>query len=411
MSAAMRKLLLAAASTLALFSAGEVAEADGITAPTVSIYVPPSHFGMNLYSNTRVSWPIYISEMKHGGGAWNTVATCRPAAPTDPTDPCYHWTGLDGGLAYANSQGFATETVFGWAPSWVNGGNSPQYPPTNIQDYKDWITAYYTHFPNVDKHAEPWNEFNDPNNTTGYAGTIPFAIQMEQALCDVTARLSPKTIVTTPSTYYWDGFKYIANYFAAGGGQCVGAFNWHAYPILGSLKNNLEQWDNTTRFFRALLAQYGRAGIPILISEGGQSNSTNDRAAMGALHELFMAAFATVDMPFAWDKPVGGNTALEFWDTATDPNNMGPMGGGYATMQKWLIGSTITQEPARVALTNEVRNPNGTGFTAGVVSGGTVTGVYPTNWTSNTTDGGFGVVTQIVGACANGSTTGVAFRL
>jgi hypothetical protein len=375
-----------------------------------SVYVPLSFFGFNLASQSDPR-PVYISETKHLGGNWNNIASCRPTNPTNPADPCYGWGAMDAYLTFALANNYKIEYVLGFAPTWSNGLQPTQYPPTDLTDYTNWVTAYLTRYANKIDAVEVWNEVSDSTSVTGYAGSMADLLTMETSLCAVAHAISPQTKVLSPSTYYGNGLTYHAKYFAAGGGQCVDGFAWHYYPLNVAIKDNLEQWDNTTRFYQALLAQYGRSGKPIYVTEGGYSNSTSDPYAMGALDLLFMACFATVNMPYAWDRPAGGNTSLDYWLGAANPTALNGRGMGYKAMQSWLAGATITQCPTRSATTNMVRNPNGTGFAAGVVSGGTITGALPTNWTSNTTDGGFGVVTQVVGACTNGATTGVAIRL
>lgn len=372
-----------------------------------NIYVPLSFFGFNLASQSDPR-PVYISETKHLGGNWNNIASCRPANPADPADPCYGWGAMDAYLTFARANNYKIEYVLGFAPPWSNGSQPTQYPPTDLQDYTNFATAYLTRYANKIDAVEVWNEVSDSTSVTGYAGSIADLITMETSLCAVAHAISPQTKVLSPSAYYGNGLTYHAKYFAAGGGQCVDGFAWHNYPLNVAIKDNLEQWDNTTRFYQALLAQYGRAGKPIYVTEGGYSNSVSDPYAMGSLNLLFMACFATVNMPYAWDRPAGGNTSLDYWLGAKNPNEMNGRGMSYKTMQSWLAGATITQCPTRTATTNMIRNPNGAGFTAGVIGSG---GVVPTNWGLTAPDSGFGISTQIVGACTNGGVSGVSFRI
>ncbi|WP_296709796.1 hypothetical protein [Rhodoblastus sp.] len=376
------------------------ASADNIT-------VPLSFFGFNLASQSDPR-PVYISETKHLGGNWNNIASCRPTNPTNPADPCYSWGAMDSYLTFAQANNYNIEYVLGFAPTWSNGSQTTQYPPTDLTDYTNWVTAYLTRYANKIDAVEVWNEVSDSTSVTGYAGSMADLLTMENSLCAVAHAISPKTKVLSPSTYYGNGLTYHAKYFASGGGQCVDGFAWHNYPLNVAIKDNLEQWDNTTRFYQALLAQYGRAGKPIYVTEGGYSNSISDPVAMGALDPLFMACFATVNMPYAWDRPAGGNTSLDYWLGAANPTALNGRGMGYKAMQSWLAGATITQCPTRTATTNMARNPNGTGFTAGVIGSG---GAVPTSWGLTAPDSGFGVTTQIVGSCTNGAATGVAFRI
>lgn len=368
--------------------------------------VPPSHFGMCCVG--QYTPPAFVAAAKHGGGSWNNIAPTRPTNAADPSDPAYGWGGLDSFLTYAKARGWAIEYILGYAPLWSNGGQSTQYPPTLLSDYTNWCTAYLTRYANKIAAVEPWNEVSDPTSVTGYAGTLSFLISMEQSLRNVINAVSPKTLLLTPSTYYGNGLTYHAQYFAAGGGAVCDGLAWHAYPLNVALKNNFEQFDNTTRFYRALLAQYGKAGCPIWVTEGGYSNSDGDPLAMGSLYPLFMACFAGVSLPYAWNRPAGGNTSLDYWLGAAYPQDANPRGQAYRTMQAMLMGATITQEPARTPLTNLVRNPDGAGSTAGVIGSG---GVMPTNWLLTAPDSGNGVTVEVKGTTTYNGETGVAIRI
>ena len=378
-----------------------------ITAPASAadnIYVSPAFFGMNF--TQRVARPVFANLESHWGGSWSFVATCRPTNPTNPADTCYNWGTLDLGLTFAQQHGYRLQYNMGYAPSWSNGNQGTQYPPTDPTDYSNWTKAYLTRYKGKIDAVTVWNEVQDTANGTGYAGTLSNLLTLESSLCANAHTISPSTLVLSPSTYGAAGLTYHANYFAAGGGQCVDAFSWHSYPV--GDPNNFEQWDNTTNYYKALLGLYGRTGKPIYVTEGGYANSTGDAYAMGSLWPLFMACFATNAQPYAWDRPPGGNTSLDYWLGSSYPNDANGRGIGYKAMQSWLIGATITQCPTRTATTNMVRNPNGTGFTAGVIGSG---GVMPTNWSNTTADQAFGVTTQVVGSCTNGAVTGVAIRL
>lgn len=387
----MKRLLATALLVLAAATHGVAATRFTVT---------PQSFGMDF--THRQTYPVFSAADGHWGGTWSFVASCRPTNPTNPADACYNWTNLDLGLAFGQANGYALQYNMGYAPGWSNGSQGTQVPPTNPQDYFNWSTAYFTRYPaGKIATATVWNEVQDKANGTGYNGSLSNLITLENGLCPIVHSLSPTTKVLAPNTYGASGLTYHVNYFAAGGGQCPDAFSWHSYPV--GDPNNLEQWDNTTRFYQALLAATPLAGKPIYVTEGGYANATSDPVAMGSLWPLFMECMVGPTggnaQAYAWDRAPGGNTGLDYWLDSAHPNDSNGRGIGYKTMQSWLIGATITQCPTRAAGTNMIRNPTGTGITAGTLGSG---GALPTNWSYNSADSAYGVSAAVVGSCTNG---------
>ena len=81
---------------------------------------------------------------------WPDVASTRPANPTDPHDPAYHWPlsvveAID--AAHANNMRVAIQ-LYG-APGWANGGRGTQWLPLNLRDFSDFAIATARRFPGV----------------------------------------------------------------------------------------------------------------------------------------------------------------------------------------------------------------------------------------------------------------------
>ncbi len=65
---------------------------------------------------------------------WSTVATKRPAHPLDGNDPAYHLSDIDALVRSAPKYGLQVLMTIALTPSWANGGKTPNYPPTNLND-------------------------------------------------------------------------------------------------------------------------------------------------------------------------------------------------------------------------------------------------------------------------------------
>jgi hypothetical protein len=109
---------------------------------------------------------------------WDKVAKRRPAHPQDPADPAYDWTVYDRAIRYAGQNGMQVLLTILFVPSWANGGQPHNVPPTNYNDLRNFsyaaATRYSGHYiPNTDSFDEvylpavkywlAWNEPSNPN--------------------------------------------------------------------------------------------------------------------------------------------------------------------------------------------------------------------------------------------------------
>jgi Glycosyl hydrolase catalytic core len=109
---------------------------------------------------------------------WDKVAKRRPAHPQDPADPAYDWTVYDRAIRYAGQNGMQVLLTILFVPSWANGGQPHNVPPTNYTDLRNFsyaaATRYSGHYiPNTDSFDEvylpavkywlAWNEPSNPN--------------------------------------------------------------------------------------------------------------------------------------------------------------------------------------------------------------------------------------------------------
>lgn len=90
--------------------------------------------------------------------SWRSVATARPVHPRDPADPAYKWpTALDEAVVEANQNGIRTALLVKQTPDWANGGRGPEWVPTDVGDYADFLVAASRRYPSV-RHWMIWGE-------------------------------------------------------------------------------------------------------------------------------------------------------------------------------------------------------------------------------------------------------------
>src|SRR5262245_41118623 len=72
---------------------------------------------------------------------WKDAATARPVNPRDSFDPAYHFDDLDDLVRSGQQRGIELLLSIWGTPEWANGGQTPNYPPTDAKDLEDFAYA------------------------------------------------------------------------------------------------------------------------------------------------------------------------------------------------------------------------------------------------------------------------------
>ncbi|WP_114796290.1 glycosyl hydrolase [Gaiella occulta] len=106
------------------------------------------------------------------GGPALTVASRRPANPTNPNDPAYDWATYDRTVTYAAKFGMKVVLSILGTPRWANGARGWNVAPTNASDLRSFAVAAARRYSGL--HAGPdgtplprvpyWLVWNEPNN-------------------------------------------------------------------------------------------------------------------------------------------------------------------------------------------------------------------------------------------------------
>lgn len=96
---------------------------------------------------------------------WAQVARWRPAAPTDPRDRAYRWPAeLRDAIRTARRNGIRVAVMVKGTPSWANGGNPVNTPPTDDADLAHFFTAAVRHYPSVRR----WMVWGEPSRLANW---------------------------------------------------------------------------------------------------------------------------------------------------------------------------------------------------------------------------------------------------
>jgi hypothetical protein len=305
---------------------------------TLSGAIPPSYFGMHTMNVS--DWPtIPFGALGKGNDvAWPYVE--RSKGQRD-------WSVLDSFVNLATDHGlsFTYSNVF--VPKWAASNQSSctlgyydayvcRSGVSNIQDWKNFVTALVTRYKGRIKVYELWNE---PQNS--FTGTMAQLVAMTNAEHDIIRAIDPSATILSPSMISY-GYPFLDSYFAAGGTKAVDAVAMHAYP---NPNNDVAEFimGSVTSGMRNVMSKHGLSSKALWDTEHswGQTNAgaitdSNLRSAFIArAYLLHWYQGITRVYWYEWDNTIDGT----LWSPSTGTQQAGiALGQVYS----WLNGATMS---------------------------------------------------------------------
>ncbi|MEA2197159.1 MAG: hypothetical protein QOJ25_1210 [Solirubrobacteraceae bacterium] len=101
---------------------------------------------------------------------WGDVAPTRPAHPTNPADPAYHWPAeVKQALTQAHRFHMRVLLQIIGAPAWANGGHASNWAPRRPADFAAFATAAARRYPGV----HVWMVWGEPTRPPNFEPLIP----------------------------------------------------------------------------------------------------------------------------------------------------------------------------------------------------------------------------------------------
>ena len=101
---------------------------------------------------------------------WWAVSSQRPAHPTDPTDPAYHWPAeVDDAVQQARQYGMRIAMELSDTPSWASGHSGDfRWAPRRASDYGDFAMAVARRYPTI----HLWEIWPEPTQKANFQPLI-----------------------------------------------------------------------------------------------------------------------------------------------------------------------------------------------------------------------------------------------
>jgi len=185
--------------------------------------VSPAFFGLHVPEPQSAQPPVEYTWLR----LWDSKTGWEPLEQNRGT---YYWKTLDDAVAYAEAKGKQVLYVFGDTPGWA--GPSPSAPPTDIEEFKRFASAVMNRYGNRIDAYEVWNE---PNLYNPVSNKVADLLQMTKFVYDTVKRVSPSSLVLTPSTTMRTDTvtsSFYSQYLSQLGklGWPIDGYAFHTYP-------------------------------------------------------------------------------------------------------------------------------------------------------------------------------------
>jgi polysaccharide biosynthesis protein PslG len=298
---------------------------------------PASFFGMNTGRILATDpWPsVQLGSIR----LWDTATTWSDLEPSRGT---YNWTILDQYLTLAQAHNVEVLYTFGVTPNWAASQTSSTciyglgacYPPANMTDWDNFVTAIVNHAAGKIKYWEVWNEANAAG---WYSGDIPTLVTMAEHAYRIIKAADPNAIVLTPSSTGAAAVveTFLTSYFAAGGVHYADGVAFHGY--VGHIPEGILYLETKIRLATAAA---GVGSMPLYNTEGSWgtdsslSPSTDDPGYVARYLMLQVSSGVQNVFWYEWSSATWGT----LWSSA---GGLQPAGTAYAQVYSWLKGASL----------------------------------------------------------------------
>ncbi len=250
-------IIMLVALTMAVAWVGPLARAYETNSPYGVVAFIPSPTRFDAMQNANIGWGRYDF-------SWRSVEATSKGA--------YNWAVQDYAVAEANARGLNIYAGLGYTPSWASAGGNSYNPPTNNQDWYDYVFACVSRYKDSIHYWELWNE---PNLTQFWKGTQAQYIELLKIGADAAHAADPNCFVLAPElSSAGAASSWMTNVLQQAGNK-IDIISYHQYDGGDVPSGRLAGIDS---MHNAIVAA-GYANKPIWITESGwASDDVGDQA-------------------------------------------------------------------------------------------------------------------------------------
>jgi len=213
----------------------------------------------------------------------------------------FDFTEIDRIVKYSNTNQLSILGVLSSTPTWSNNDKGANYPPDNIQDWKNFISVAVTRYKDDIRY---WNIWNEPNVEKFFApGKDVFVNEIFRPAAEIIRKDSPLSFIAGPELahlenqgsewYFW--MKYILT-------ECkeyIDIVSHHIYKIEGvyAIFESLEIGENITPSVKEVIDESGLSFAPFWITETGWDTELFSEQEQGNRYLEFLQEMELRDFP------------------------------------------------------------------------------------------------------------------
>jgi hypothetical protein len=265
--------------------------------------------------------------------------------------------GSDRLVNLAGEHGVEILGLLGGSPPWANGWNLPNYPPTDMAAWRNYIHTVCSRFKDSVKVWEIWNEEDIDAYWAPSPDPAAYMVLLQAAWEEIKA-VDPEAVVMMGGLAGL-GVGYLIDCLDLGLADYVDAIAYHPYPeTLGyGLYTPQEEWSRQiAQFMRQLISSYTEKDIQLWITEIGWTTCSEsppgvdlDTQACYMLRTLISYASTDVDRILWYSMRDNPDGVIDLYGLIRGDFTPKPSYHYYATFQS-VFGPTIASAPDAVSL-------------------------------------------------------------
>jgi len=295
--------------------------------------IPSSFFGLTVQRD-RLAPALDYSTVR----TWDTWPE-PDWADSNPSLGVYNFTNLDAFIAANQGQGRDMIYTLGRTPQWASSqpntaglnGVGQCAPPTNIQNWDNYLQAVVTHVAGKIKYWELWNE---PINPGYYCGDIPTMVLLAQHAQQVIKSVDPTAQILSPALTAQNGPAWLSTFLSRGGAGTIDIIAFHGYS-----SQTAEDILSLVANYKAAMAANGVSALPIWDTEASNAAVQSTDLESAFLAKYYLLQWSQGVSRFLWY----AYDANPLWGRLGDPTTGAPTlaATAYAQVESWMVGATL----------------------------------------------------------------------
>jgi len=299
--------------------------------------IPQSLFGMTVLDFENVSAPLRYGTTR----TWDSFPMLD-WAEINSAPGVYDFQHLDAFLTMNQERNVEVIYTFGRTPVWASSqpetpspyGPGQCAPPTNLQNWDNYVTAIAVH---AGARIPYWELWNEPQDAEYYCGDMRTLVTMAQHAYRIIKSVNPAAQVITPSASAAGGPAWLDTYLSQGGGNYADIMSFHGY-----CNSEAESINSVVSQYRNVISSHGQSNKPLWDTEADWAGDPDDVLEGSANRAAFIAKYYLLQWSggvsrFVWYAYDGGTWGgLSTTATGADPDVI-----AYDTVQQWMEGASM----------------------------------------------------------------------